>query len=308
MFAGHLTDLSSELEGVLADGTMGLHRDMAIGDLDSGHRLDGDLRSRRVLETRRTADSVNLSLGELVEYSLQSRAHQELRHAFRQGAETGSGAVIVVELEAAVGGPIRIASSAYGRTAKNNDGVEGRAVASGRTIVTAEPNFRGLAPTADGRGAVVDGGRDAAATRLGSGLGGKRKAARRVKEATATVWADDCVPGPNEDEATAVVAPVRRCRLHGSHQRPNEDGDGVGCGADDEEAPEEERSSLKKMQPLKFDPKVEPILDGSPKNPSFREIQHPHRSNHSRNRFDPISNLKSQTIPNQIEGEETRIF
>lgn len=67
VLAGHLTGFSSELKGILADGTMGFHHDVAVSDLDGGHRFDGGLRSRWVFEATAPTESIDLDLGELVE-------------------------------------------------------------------------------------------------------------------------------------------------------------------------------------------------------------------------------------------------
>lgn len=77
--ARHLPGLGAKLEGLLADGAVGVGADVAGGDDDDGHGLDGGLGRRRVVAGARGAEAAGLDLGELVEEPLEAgqigRAH-----------------------------------------------------------------------------------------------------------------------------------------------------------------------------------------------------------------------------------------
>ena len=72
--AGHLPGLVAELEGLLADGAVGVCADVGGGDGDGGHGLDGGLGGRWVLPG--AGEAAGLDLGELAVEALEAGAHE----------------------------------------------------------------------------------------------------------------------------------------------------------------------------------------------------------------------------------------
>lgn len=177
-----------------------------------------------------TTDAVDLYLGELLEEAVEARAHQEIRDAFRQRAEAGSGSVVVEELEAGGGGGAIRVAGAVGRAAEDDNRIKRGPVASGRSAVAAVPELGGF-PRAGGhvgpvategvRGAV--GGDSAAA----AGLVGRGETGRRyfhlLEEPAVAVGTDDGVLRPHPDETATPVAPVRGRRRHGRRHQTEEE-------------------------------------------------------------------------------------
>lgn len=143
VFAGHLASLGPELKGIHADRAVAVYIDMAFDDLYSRHRLNGGLRCRRMFVSSDATDAADLQMRELLEKAVESGSHQKIRDAFRQGAEAGSGALVVEKLEAASGGPIHVTVTSSRRTTEHDDRIERRAVSGSATPVAAKPEIGG---------------------------------------------------------------------------------------------------------------------------------------------------------------------
>lgn len=117
MLARHLPCFGSELKLLHTDSAVRLRSDVADRDLDRWHRLHGGLRRRRMLAP---PDAVYLDLRQLIQKPIESRSHQDLRHARRQRAETRSCTVIIIQLET----PFLAASISFAtvsRSSENNE-------------------------------------------------------------------------------------------------------------------------------------------------------------------------------------------
>lgn len=200
VLARHLARLGAELERLLADGAVGLRRDVARDDLDRRHRFDRALGRRRMIAS---ADAVDFDLRQLIKEAIEAGSHQELGHVGRQRPETGSSSVVIEQLE---GGPLPagICSAAVGRSSENNHWIERRAIAAAASA-TAEDRVRipiGILSISDH---VHGGGRRESTARGGSG-----RVFDLLDEASSTIGADDSVGRQNPNQTVAAVAPVGR--------------------------------------------------------------------------------------------------
>lgn len=199
----HFPRLGIKLERFFTNCAVRLRRHVAVLDFDDRHRLDCGFRSRRMVQS---SDAV-FQLGQLVEQSVETRAHQEIGHAGRQRAKTQPCSVVVVQLERSrVGFGSR--GSGIGRPTEDNYRVERGSIAAAS-----------LTPTQPGAGTlgyrrVVEehrGGRKwMVERRSGRGLD-------LLDESGTAIGAKDRILGPDPDpnQAAARVAPVGGA--HGSH-------------------------------------------------------------------------------------------
>lgn len=206
MLAGHFHRFNPELELFHTNGTVAIFGDMGGGDLKRRHRFHGSLRGRRVIEAA-SGEPVELDLGDLIEESFYARACQKPRHARRKGAKARPHPVVIVKFKASALRAICVAApSAVGRTAEDDDRVEGGEASNTRAPVTAGSEVRE---------SIREGSIPVEQVPASE----PRRAPDIFEEAAIAVRADDRIVRPDSDEASAAVAPIGGCPKHRRRRR-----------------------------------------------------------------------------------------